>query len=146
MIQGKWRSLLIVVLCVKVQPAVKNRKQTHAQKNLQRWASRRIRSRCPKPPKLAPLCSVMEQRLRALLFMSKAESSHASEETHFSCLYPWSDSFGHHSKLMTVGEGWIVARLVYQRLCPLAQLPLQQQPGPADACRSHAPFYPHTPR
>ena len=49
--------------------ACSQKSEKHAQKKLQRKMSRRIRSRCPKPPKLAPL-AVMEQQLPALHFVS----------------------------------------------------------------------------
>ena len=66
----------------------------------------------PKPPQLTPL-DVEEQRLYSELLpgdraphpISKGAPRHPAEETHFSCLYPRSCSFGHDPKFMTIGEG-----------------------------------------
>ena len=78
----------------------------------------------PEPPQLAPL-NMKEQRLyseslpdvRAPHPISKAEPGHPAEETHFSCLYSRSRSFGHYPKAVTVGEEWNVDQLVNSELC-----------------------------
>ena len=66
----------------------------------------------PEPPQLAPL-DVEEQQLYSELLpvdraphpISKVAPCHPAEETHFGCLYLGSYSFGHDSKIMTIGEG-----------------------------------------
>ena len=57
-------------------------------------------------------------------YISKAEPSHSTGETNFGRLYPWSHSFSHYPKVMTVGEGWNIDGLVNHKLCHPAQLPL----------------------
>ena len=87
--------------------------------NLQGEAPRRHPDQMPEPPQLAPF-DAKEQRLyselppdvRAPHPISKAEPSHPTEETNFGRLYLQSRSFGHYPKLMTIGKGWEVDRLV----------------------------------
>ena len=43
-----------------------------------------------------------------LTLISKVESRHSPELTHFGHLYSSYHCFGHYSKLMTIGEGWDV--------------------------------------
>ena len=55
--------------------------------------------------------------------ISIASDAPAAGEAHFGCLHPRSCSFGHYPKLMTIGEGRNVDRLVNRDLCLSAQLP-----------------------
>jgi len=75
---------------------------TTCPENLQRETT----SRQQKPDAWTFRCEGAAPLLRVPHPISKVEPSHPPKETHFSCLYSWSRSFGHYPDLMTIGEGW----------------------------------------
>ena len=63
--------------------------------------------------------SVEENRLLSFLPLSQG---HLSDGAHFGCLSLGPDSFCHYAQLMSIGEGWLIDRLINQQLYLLAQL------------------------
>ncbi len=119
--------------------------------DLQGKVLRRHSDQMPVPPQLA-LFDTKEQWLYSELppdvwaphSISKAGPSHPMEETQFCHLYLWFHSFSHYPKLMTIGQGWNVDRLVRWKLWHLAQLSLDHN-GLVQLSRYYFyPFYPHS--